>query len=187
MQNKVTPDEVLPHSRLKSGKAKACAISRRQDKYNPYKEPIMTAKIVFLGIALISGAAMAVQGTFNSVLSRFTGLLGASFVVHLTGTVLIFLLLFVLHLGQGDLTAVTTAPWYTLLGGVLNVIIIYGVALAISNTGVANATTAIIVGQVLFALIIDHLGLFGAHRIACSWPQLVGLALLAAGAKLLLR
>jgi len=146
----------------------------------------MTAKLIFLLVALFSGAAMAMQGTFNSVLSRFTGLLGASFIVHITGTALICLLLFIFRLGQGNLSAVTSAPWYTLLGGVLNVGIIYGVALAISKVGVANATTAIIVGQVLFALVIDHLGLFGAHRVACSWPQLAGLVLLAAGAKLLL-
>lgn len=147
----------------------------------------MTAKLLFLIIALFSGAAMAVQGTFNSVLSRITGLLGAGFIVHLTGTLVIFLLLFVFHTGQGNLPAAATAPWYTLLGGVLNVLIIYGVALAISRIGVANATTAIIVGQVLFALVIDHLGLFGARQVGCTWLQLVGLALLAAGAKLLLR
>jgi transporter family-2 protein len=65
--------------------------------------------------------------------------------------------------------------------------IIYLVAASIPAVGVCNATTAIIVGQVLTAVIIDHFGGFGLNRVPCSWNQLAGVALLAVGAKMLLR
>ncbi len=56
----------------------------------------------------------------------------------------------------------------------------------IPRLGVASATTAIIVGQVLTALCIDHLGCFGLDKVPFTWTKLLGLALLAAGAWLLL-
>lgn len=59
------------------------------------------------------------------------------------------------------------------------------VALSIPKIGVCNATTAIIIGQVGAALIIDHLGLFGAERLSWNPWQILGLFLFAAGAKLL--
>lgn len=79
------------------------------------------------------------------------------------------------------------APWYTYLGGVISVFIIYLVAASIPKIGAANATTAIIVGQVTMAVIIDHLGLFGLQADAFTYRQGVGIILLAVGAKLLLR
>ena len=53
--------------------------------------------------------------------------------------------------------------------------------------GVAPATTAIIVGQVATAALIDHLGLFGMEKLGFEWLNGLGLLLLAAGGYLLLR
>jgi transporter family-2 protein len=97
------------------------------------------------------------------------------------------LLLFILRLGKGNFSVYGQAPWWAFLGGAVGVGIIYLVVASIPKVGVANATTAIIVGQVLAALAIDHFGLFGLQRLPCSWCQVAGLLLLAVGAKLLLR
>jgi transporter family-2 protein len=78
-------------------------------------------------------------------------------------------------------------PWYLYLGGIFSVIIVALVALSISKIGVCNATTAIIVGQVGTAVLIDHLGLLGVPRISWNPWQVLGLVLFAAGAKLLFR
>ena len=147
----------------------------------------MSAKLIFLLVAALAGMTMAVQGTFNSALGKVIGLWEATFIVHLMGTVIVALLLWGLRLGRGDFGVYAEAPWYTYLGGVLSVVIIYTVVVSIPKLGVCNATTAIIVGQVLTACIIDHLGLFGAKKLAMGWSQLAGLGLLAAGAKLLLK
>jgi transporter family-2 protein len=122
----------------------------------------------------------------NTALSKAVGLLETTFVVHITGTILLVVLLFGLRMGKGNLSALAEAPWYAYLGGVVGVAIIYLVAASIPDVGVANATTAIIVGQVLTAIIIDHFGAFGLEQMNFGWNQILGLVLLAIGGKLLL-
>ena len=78
-------------------------------------------------------------------------------------------------------------PWYIYLGGFLGVPIVYGVAYSIPKVGVANATTAIIVGQVATAFLIDIVGLFGLQKMAFTWLKGVGLAMLAIGSHLMLK
>jgi len=106
--------------------------------------------------------------------------------VHVVGLVGVSVLLFVLQIGRGDLGRITKGPWYTPLGGLIGVLIVWGVIASIPKLGVAVATTSIIVGQVLTALLIDHLGLFGLRAIPFTWLKGLGLLLLAAGARLLL-
>lgn len=137
-------------------------------------------------LAFISGVLMAVQGALNAGLSKVIGLLETTFVVHITGTILIGLLLFGLRMGKGNLSAFAEAPWYVYLGGIVGVGIIYLVAASIPEVGAANATTAIIVGQVLTAILIDHFGAFGLEQSSYGWNQIIGLVLLAIGGKLLL-
>lgn len=137
-------------------------------------------------LAAISGAAMAIQGTLNSQLSQKTSLLSSTLVVHLIGTIIALtaVLIWKVPILQHKWSEV---PWYLYLGGLLSVIIIALVALTISKIGVSNAVTAIIIGQVGIAVIIDHLGLLGVQRISWNLWQILGLFLFAGGAKLLIR
>lgn len=145
------------------------------------------AHLLPLVMALISGVLMAVQGSVNAVLSKVTGLWETTFIVHVIGTVVLIGMLFIVKADWGNFAAWSQAPWYAYLGGIIGVFIIYLVAASIPRVGVANTTTAIIVGQVLAALVIDHFGGFGLERIPCGWNQVAGMALLAIGAKLLLK
>ncbi len=142
--------------------------------------------LIAMLVAVLAGLTMALQGALNSILGKVVGLLEATFIVHVIGTVTVLLGLFVLGLGKGDLIKLPQAPWYTLIGGVLGVLIVYGVVFSIPKLGVAIATTAIIVGQVSTALAIDHFGLFGLDRVPFSWIKVIGVLLLAAGARLML-
>lgn len=137
-------------------------------------------------IGAAAGITMALQGSLNTALSKVIGLLEANFFVHLIGVLAIALMLFVLRLGRGDLANYSQAPWYTYLGGLLSVVIIYTVMASISKLGMSTATTAIIVGQVSTALLLDQLGLFGLKQVPFTWWKLLGVGLLAAGAKLML-
>ncbi|HZK83746.1 MAG TPA: DMT family transporter [Desulfosporosinus sp.] len=134
--------------------------------------------------AAISGIAMAIQGTINSSLSLKTSLLSATLIVHVIGTLvaLIAVLAWRAPLLKYNWISV---PWYLYLGGILSVLIVGLVAISIPKVGVCNATTAIIIGQVSTAVLIDHFGWFGMSRLPWSPSQLIGVALFAAGAKLL--
>lgn len=135
-------------------------------------------------IAAAAGALMAVQGTFNSILSKFIGLLEGTLSVHIIGTIIAGILVF--FWGNGHFGKASQVPWYGWLGGVIGVLIILGVAVSIPKLGVGMATTAIIAAQLLTAYFIDHFGLFGMEQIPFTLWKLLGIVLIVSGAKLLL-
>lgn len=141
--------------------------------------------MIALLMAAVSGVFMAIQGSLNTALGKVVGLLGATFIVQLIGAVSALILLLV-GLGEGKWNMLTKAPWYTYLGGLLGVAITYLVVASINRVGVAAATTAIIVGQVSMAAIVDHFGLFGLQPIPFNWYKGFGIGAMALGAWLLL-
>lgn len=147
----------------------------------------MTPEILPLAIAALAGIIMAIQGSINSALGKVIGLWEATFVVHVVGLLLVVVLLFVCRLGDGCLANISHVPWYTYLGGILGVLIVYGVVSTMPKVGVAPATTAIIVGQVFTAGLVDHFGLFGMEKIPFSFWNVLGTLLMAGGAWLILK
>ncbi|MBS3942796.1 MAG: DMT family transporter [Dethiobacter sp.] len=147
----------------------------------------MNSVLFALIIAAVAGIAMAVQGSLNAVLSKFIGLAETTFVVHLIGTLIVVGALFIFRISSENLIHWKEAPWYVYLGGALGVLIIFVVAFALPRAGVAKATTAIIIGQVTMAMLIDHFGLFGIEKAPVSWWKGLGLAFLAAGGYFMLR
>lgn len=146
----------------------------------------MPTHLISLMVAAIAGLLMAIQGALNSSLGKVVGLLEATLIVHITSSALTLALLLA-GLRSGQLSKMGEVPWYFYLGGILGVGITYGVVRAIPQVGVAPATTAIIVGQVATAALIDHLGLLGVEQLGFQWLNALGLLLLAAGGYLLLR
>lgn len=147
----------------------------------------MSLRLFALAIAFLSGVTMAFQGAMNARLGKVVGLWEATFIVHVTGTILVTGVVLLICGWPGGLARIGRGPWYTYLGGALGVLIIYTVARAIPRAGAAPATTAIIVGQVLTAVLVDHFGIFGLDRLAFTYTRILGLALLAGGAWLLLK
>jgi len=137
-------------------------------------------------LAAVSGIAMAVQGTINSSLSQKISLLSATLIVHIIGTLVALIAVLSWRAPLLNYHWISV-PWYLYLGGVLSVLIIGLVAISIPKIGVCNATTAIIIGQVSMAVLIDHFGWFGLSRLPWNASQLIGVALFAVGAKLLFR
>ncbi|KYO69283.1 DMT family transporter [Thermovenabulum gondwanense] len=140
---------------------------------------------VFIIFAMVSGALMAVQGGMNTGLGKFTGTAGSTFLVHLSAA-FIMLMVLLLRIDKANFKNLGRLPWYYFLGGVLGVLITYLVIISMRKLGAGAATTSIIVGQVLTACLIDHFGLFSLEKTPFTWLKLLGLFLLAAGAKLLL-
>jgi transporter family-2 protein len=134
----------------------------------------------------LAGMLMAVQGSINGLVGKYIGTLEGNFLMHCVGLGIIFVLLFVIRVGDGDWSRLGEVPWYGYLSGLINVIIIYGVMVSIPRLGAASATTAIIAGQVATATLIDWLGLFGLEKTPFSYWQVVGIVLLAIGARLML-
>ncbi|MBM7855198.1 transporter family-2 protein [Desulfohalotomaculum tongense] len=146
----------------------------------------MGGRALALVIAALSGMTMALQGTLNSALGKIIGMWETTLIVHVVGTIVVAVMVFVFKMGVFDWTKWLSGPWYTYLGGVLSIIITYTVVRSIPKVGVASATTAIIIGQVFTAGLIDHLGLFDMERIPFTWHRVLGALLMAGGAWLIL-
>ena len=78
-------------------------------------------------------------------------------------------------------------PWWTLLGGVMGLLIVFTVTYAGPRIGVAATVGILIAGQLAMGAAIDKWGLFGSERINLHWPRLLGIGLLAVGAALSLK
>lgn len=142
-------------------------------------------RLVALGIAGLSGVSMALQGALNAVLGKKVGSFEAAFLVHLTGSIILAVILLT-GMSQGQLKAASSAPWWSFLGGPLSVLIIWGVLSSIGKVGVGFATTAIVAAQITAALVLDMFGITGEKVPLDMWKGL-GAVLFVLGAYLLLR
>ncbi|MFW6022628.1 MAG: DMT family transporter [Halanaerobiaceae bacterium] len=141
--------------------------------------------LFYLILAAIAGLTMALQGSLNSVLSKKIGIFEASFIVHITAT-LILIVILMLNISKGNIYSWREAPWYLYLGGLLGVIISYTVIISIPELGVAVTTTFIVTAQVSTACLLDHVGAFGLDKIPFGWTKFLGIVLLTIGVRLML-
>ena len=72
------------------------------------------------------------------------------------------------------------------MGGIIGVGIVYGVIFSMTKLGAAATTTAIIIGQISMAAIIDKFGLFGLESIPFNLWKGLGIILMALSGWLLL-
>lgn len=122
----------------------------------------MLIKLFFPLLALIAGMAAAAQSQINGGLGRKIGVIEGAFVSFSLGTlVLLFALIF---FGNGQISTVSSVPKWQLIGGILGAFFVLIQVLVVPKIGVSTALLAVIVGQIIFGVVIDQFGLFGAER-----------------------
>ncbi len=126
-------------------------------------------------IAIISGACMAIQGVFNTQVTKTTGMWVSNGWVQLTA----FLVCLAAWLvtGRDSIASIgKVEPKYVLLGGVIGAAITWTVIKSIDQLGPAKATLFIIVAQIAVSYLIELFGLFGMDKEPFEWKKLIGLA-----------
>lgn len=121
-------------------------------------------------LASVAGSPLVAAGVSNAV-----------------GLAALALLLATGALGRPRWAGARGLPLWAFLGGAAGAVYVVGGALAAPALGVALASGLVIGGQALAALLIDHLGLFGAARRPLGRERLLALAALALGLALLVR
>lgn len=136
-------------------------------------------------LALLAGVAIGFQNPISSLIGRRVGLLGAAFAVHLGGALVAGALLVALPgTQQGGWRGV---PGLMALAGLLGVVFISSIAFTIPRIGIAATVGLLLTAQLTIAAVLDHYGLLGVAVRPFDLWRLVGLALLIAGAWLVLR
>lgn len=139
----------------------------------------ITAAIVFA-----AGLAGAVQVAVMGELGERVGVVSAlAFAVAVT-MLGAFVVLAIAERSVSGLRAAFGEPVWLWIGGLMGLLIVFAITLAAPRIGTAATVGLVIAGNLVMAALIDRFGLFGQDEIALSWPRLLGIALLAAGAGL---
>jgi len=143
------------------------------------------------GVAVVLTAAVggliALQAPINSQLGKTVGSWQAAAVSFTSGTVLLVAIVLVAGGGFGEVGEARGLPWYYLTGGVLGAAYVTTVLVTVRSLGAGGVVAATIAGQLAMAVVVDQLGILGVEKQPVTALRLVGIALLAAGAFLVIR
>lgn len=147
----------------------------------------MTA-LYYMSAAMVVGAMVALQPPLNAILTRAVGNPFGATAISISVALTSALLLLTLT-GRGDMSraALSTVPWWVYFAGIIGAIYVAAGVVIAPMTGGLLFFVCVVAGQLLGAMIIDHLGAFGlAVREVTAW-RLGGFALVMAGALMVLR
>jgi len=142
-------------------------------------------QILLLVLMFCGGIAIAFQPSINGRLAQKIGTFESSCISFAVGT--LFLVVLVLVAGKGSLKGVAHASWWELSGGVLGAFFVTMTIVAIPRIGTTAAMAAVIGAQLTTGVLLDHFGLFGFRTIPLDSKRAIGVALLMAGAGLIIR
>lgn len=136
----------------------------------------MRRMIVFL-IAFIGGISLTLEGAIGGALGQYIGELEASLYVFL----LAFLVLspFILTLRRKNVAMIVKLPIWQLLGGFFGASFLVLLFFSVARLGVGVAMTAVIIGQFVISIVIDHYGWLGAPQIRFNKNRFIAIVLLA--------
>jgi transporter family-2 protein len=140
----------------------------------------------FLLLAVAAGVGLAFQAVINTRLSAALGSpLWASVVQVFVGLVFLVACVTILRQPIPSLAGASRLPWWIWTGGAIGAAYVLTVIVTTRPLGVALMVAAVIVGQTVAALLIDHYGWFGVEVHRLTPVRLLGVALLFAGVVLI--
>lgn len=135
-------------------------------------------------LALLAGVAIAAQAGVNATLGRSLRDPGlAALVSFAVGTAALALFVLARRPILPD-EALASAPWWAWVGGLLGAFFVTLSVVIAPRLGAATALSLVVAAQLATALVLDHFGWLGFDERVVSWPRVVGVAMLVAGAAL---
>lgn len=137
-------------------------------------------------VAVIAGACIAMQAAMNARLGQLlkSSWLATSY-AFLTSFILVSLVLLVINAKTLSVTLqnvqLSTVPWYLWGSCVLSVLGVGSMYWLIPKMGVGNLMSYALTGQIIFAMLISHFGLFDSPQKLISITKALGTVLLIAG------
>lgn len=137
-------------------------------------------------LALIAGVALAVMTHWNSMLARHSSPLFASWTAHGIGAVAALVLVCLLsrrRAAAGNALAGTRfRPFWAYLGGIPGAFTVLLAAITVNSAlGLAGTLALLLIGQMVFGVMADGLGLFGLARRRATPRELIALVLVLSG------
>ncbi|ENA28435.1 MULTISPECIES: DMT family transporter [Pseudomonas] len=133
-------------------------------------------QFLVLFAVLGSGAVLSAQSSINGRLGAQVGVLESAWLTFTSGALLTFLLVFFFE--PPHPMTLFTAPKWQLIGALFGVVYMLAMVFSIPRVGTAAATVAVITGQLLMSLLIDHFAWLGNAERPLDVSRLVAIALL---------
>jgi transporter family-2 protein len=137
---------------------------------------------LYLSVALVTGAAIAVQALANSRLRLALGTpVWAAIAQFVVGLVLLIVVAFATRQPAPILGGLGRMPAWAWVGGIVGALFIVVSIVLTPRLGTAVTLATITVGQLVAALALDHFGWLGSPVIRLSLPRVLGAACLLLG------
>ncbi|GHH00274.1 DMT family transporter [Pseudodonghicola xiamenensis] len=142
----------------------------------------MQLSVVLLLSAVLAGAVVPFQGGANAALGRALGHpLWATLASLAISLLCVIPALIALRVPLPNLSALAGQPKWIWFGGVAGVIYVTAAILLVPRLGAAGFMMAVIAGQVIASVAIDHFGAVGLPVRPVEPARLVGVALVSLG------
>ena len=140
--------------------------------------------ILISGLGVVAGGLIAIQSVLNSSLGQRIGNLGTVLVLTFISAILLIVLIFFFPSTSNFRNLPGISEWYLYIGGFLGVAILAAPIYLVPRIGTTSTLIAIVFGQLLIALVIDHFGLLASPKIEINLMRGIGVSLVAVGAYL---
>jgi bacterial/archaeal transporter family-2 protein len=136
----------------------------------------------YLLFAFAAGAALPVQFGINAQLAGWLDSpVRAAFVSFLTGTIVLAGAAALVFKPLPSVSRLGHAPWWVWVGGAFGAFYVAGSIVAAPRLGAATLVAAIVAGQSLASVVVDHFGWVGFEPKHVSAGRLAGVVLVGAG------
>jgi transporter family-2 protein len=143
---------------------------------------------VLLLLAILIGAMLPVQTGVNAQLRSFLGHpVSTALISFGTGTLGLLVAVLTLRIPVPLGAAWSQSAWWQWSGGLLGAIYIAGVVVLAPRLGAGTLIAAVVGGQMIAALILDHFGWVGFPEHPINGVRLVGAGLVVLGVALIQR
>jgi len=138
---------------------------------------------VLLGaLAVIVGALIPVQAATNAAMSRVIGSVAVtSLALFAIGFVVVAAWAIVIRVPLPSLATLRHVPAYGWFGGVIVAGYVISITFLAPRLGVGNSIRLVVTGQIVAAVIIDHVGAFGAVVQRLTMGRAIGAVLMIIG------
>ncbi|WP_394245304.1 DMT family transporter [Vibrio astriarenae] len=133
--------------------------------------------IFIILLAVVSGMALSAQAAINGKLGARVGVIESALLTFTMGTVITGLLIFFFEPSY-DANLLTVPKWQ-LAGALFGIVYMIVMVAAVPKVGVAIATVATILGQMVMSLIIDTQGWLGNAPIELNYWRVAAMVCIA--------
>ena len=143
----------------------------------------LVSRLPLIIIAALLGVVFAWQTPINAEAARRLGspVLAGVLSISLSLVLVVTFALMTVR-AKPDWSEIASAPWWTWIGGIAGAVFVVAAAVIVPKTGSVLFLLAVVLGQMLGAIVADTYGMWGLAVQPISLTKLVGVSLVLAGA-----